>query len=173
MQISKMYTKKEIRKASQPTQIEYAMETGEISDCLMGKDCYSRKGTDVSLSTSCIDPDGLIMGLNTLYERRKIKPEDAEDMLISLMEKDGIGLLVTIKYIAAYLSIKTDYPNFISLTLNTEKLQGKASEQYIKFEDELSKINRFDQIGLRDNAKYTLLNINNHLRKQYDFDIIG
>ena len=173
MQISKMYTRKEIRKASQPTQIEYAMETGEIIDCLMGNDCYSRKGTDVSLSICCIDVDGLIFGLNSLYEGGKISCEDAENMLISLMEKDGIGLLTAIKYIAAYLSTKADYPDYLSLTLNCEKLREKASKQYIEFEADLSKINRCDQIGLRDNAKYELLNINNHLRKQYDFDIIG
>ena len=173
MKISDMYSKKEIRKASQSTQIEYAIETGEVLDCLMGNGCYSRKGTDVALSICCIDTAGLIFGLNNMYEKGIITPEDADDMLISLMEKDGIGLLVAIMYISEYLAIKKDYLDYISLELNVERLQGQASIQYLKFEDELNKISRFDQIGLRENAKYKLLNINNNNRKQYGFDIIG
>ena len=173
MKVSDMYTRREIRKASQVTQIEYAIETGELLDCLMGNGCYSRQGTDVALSTCCIDTGGLIIGLDYLYKDGAIQPEDADNMFVSLMERDGIGLLVAIEYIAEYLSTKANYPDYISITLDTEKLQEKAREQYIKYEDELNRIDRFDQIGLRDNAKCKLLNINNRLRKQYAFDIIG
>ena len=173
MKVSKMYTRNEIKAASAPTQIEYAIETGETIDCLMGNGCYNRKGTDVALSICCIDTGRFFYGLNYLYEDGTIQPEDAECMFIELMQKDGVGLLVAMKYISEYFNFKAHYPDDISLSLDTERLKKEASEQYIKFEEELSRITRIDQIGLRGNAKYELLNINGFLRSYYDFDIIG
>ena len=173
MKRSKMYTRSEIKTASAPTQIEYAIETGEIMDCLMGNGCYNRKGTDAALSTCCIDTGRFIYGLNYLYEDGTIQPEDAERMFIELMQKDGAGLLVAMKYITEYFSFKTHYPEDISLSLDTERLKKVASEQYIKFEEDLSRITRIDQIGLRGNVKHELLNINGFLRSYYGFDIIG